>query len=354
MWGVLLAVALLCAIGLKVWPKGQFATELFSREQTVAVKGILALVIVLDHLGAEMPQELALQPFHTVGFLAVGFFFLFSGYGVALNWDQKPHYQDGFLSRRLTAILTPVFFTNLFYLALNLAQGQRYTVLGGVLRVLDVFYLFRLNGSTWYIYSLAAFCIAYYLCARFVPRKYDMAVFAAFLAGWTIVLGLNDLGQMYGMNFCFLAGILLARGQKQVLAVWHKRYPVYLLLFGALSFALLFGYWVFYDNLILGKFLARNIGSVCAAVFFTLAMQKLRFGNPVIRFLGGISMEIYLIHMFWIRLLHSDLIYLTNNVVYTAVVIAASVLSAVPLHWADEALVRFVRRGMARLRAAKE
>lgn len=43
-------------------------------------------------------------------------------------------------------------------------------------------------------------------------------------------------------------------------------------------------------------YLARLCSTLSAAVFALLLMCKLRIGNPVLRLLGDLSLEIYLIH----------------------------------------------------------
>ena len=59
-----------------------------------------------------------------------------------------------------------------------------------------------------------------------------------------------------------------------------------------------------------------------------LIMLKLHFSNPVLNFLGKISLELYLIHGLFIDLFHSEFFNIQKDEFYVGAVVLASIVSA--------------------------
>ena len=74
----------------------------------------------------------------------------------------------------------------------------------------------------------------------------------------------------------------------------------------------------------------------CAATLFTLvvmlALHKVRFGNPVLRWLGQLSLEIYLMQGLAIMLLRSRWIYIKTPVLYGGLILVLTVVFAAVVH----------------------
>lgn len=69
----------LCSFQIKKVDLNSVAVKL---DETACIKGICAVVIVLDHMGLQLSTPIVLKPFTMVGYLCVSIFFFFSGYGL--------------------------------------------------------------------------------------------------------------------------------------------------------------------------------------------------------------------------------------------------------------------------------
>ena len=69
----------------------------------------------------------ALTLFGLIGFLFVGVFFFFSGYGLFKSYKTKPGYLDGFLRKRLPVVLVPLYVINtIFTIIVLVSKGTVY------------------------------------------------------------------------------------------------------------------------------------------------------------------------------------------------------------------------------------
>lgn len=69
----------LCSFQIKKVDLNSVAMKL---DETTCIKGICAVIIVLDHMGLQLSTPIVLKPFTMVGYLCVSIFFFFSGYGL--------------------------------------------------------------------------------------------------------------------------------------------------------------------------------------------------------------------------------------------------------------------------------
>jgi membrane-bound acyltransferase YfiQ involved in biofilm formation len=67
-----------------------------------------------------------LQILEYMGVLLVGFFFLFSGYGLIISYKEKENYLDTFMIRRVCAVLIPFFICNYAYMITALLTGCKF------------------------------------------------------------------------------------------------------------------------------------------------------------------------------------------------------------------------------------
>ena len=77
-----------------------------SLKNTGAIKGLLAVSILLSHLSGHTEWHLPLFSFSAMGSIGVGCFLFLSGYGLVMTAD-KPGYFVGFLSKHAKKLLIP-------------------------------------------------------------------------------------------------------------------------------------------------------------------------------------------------------------------------------------------------------
>ena len=71
--------------------------------------------------------------------------------------------------------------------------------------------------------------------------------------------------------------------------------------------------------------------------------MKVRINNPILDFLGRIGLEIYLVHRFFIVAFNSQVLTISNNELYLAVVYICSIITAFVLHKIDNVIVKKIK-----------
>ena len=95
-----------------------FALHLFGVQESVMLKGLLAVGVVMGHIQifCMKPHDYPLVNQLAV-FAQVGVFFFISGYGLVASYQSKPQtYLNGFLRHRLTKIVLPLGMATVLYL----------------------------------------------------------------------------------------------------------------------------------------------------------------------------------------------------------------------------------------------
>ena len=90
---IIILMAAVILAGIKLAPKKSFFENSFSIDQTRALKGLFAIVVMFHHLYGYLVWHFqSLQYFKNLGYLMVGGFFLISGYGLMYGVMKKQNY----------------------------------------------------------------------------------------------------------------------------------------------------------------------------------------------------------------------------------------------------------------------
>ena len=116
--------------GCKKAKKGTFHEDFLSYPVIKGVQGFAALAVILHHVTQEVTQygryyKGAINVFVDAGVLFTGLFFFCSGYGLIVSMKEKEDYLQGFLKKRLPAVLVPFFVCNLLFILVNLLLGRQ-------------------------------------------------------------------------------------------------------------------------------------------------------------------------------------------------------------------------------------
>ena len=90
----------------------------FSLEKANALKGIMAILIVITHIGNEFSRNgLNISSFTNFGAVCVSTFFFISGYGLIKSYKKKGEdYLKSFFSRRFIRLLPPIVIATSLWL----------------------------------------------------------------------------------------------------------------------------------------------------------------------------------------------------------------------------------------------
>lgn len=352
--------------GAKPAPKGQLRSDALTLQSDLPLRGFFMLLIVFHHLSQQLTNPGGLRLLQGIGILCVSFFFFHSGYGLVKSQMQNPDYFRVFFRRRYTKLLVPFFLSNLIYLGVNLYFGVSYSKLRLFKCLLG---LELVNTHAWFILTIALFYFAFYCIFRFCPQKklryfllfcFQLS-YSAFCIHRGSGLQLFEGPWWFNSSSLFFVGALLAGYEAPVTAFVQKNYrllaalsvPVFLLFYTVSIYVTgAFPYQTQDMSPLSPKVLqswfnllwqSLAVISFCAAV--TLFSLKVCCSNAALRFLGQISLELYLIHGLFIQLFKGQLCMLENDFLFTALTTLCSVAAAWLLYYP----VRFLKKGLLRL-----
>ena len=336
---ILIALALILFIGIKPSKLREWQEEPLSLDRSKAIQGFAAVAIIVHHLSQELAETAgAIGFFSELGVLFVGIFFFFSGYGLYTSLKTKENYLKGFLKKRFVTILIPFYMCNLVFVAASCISGAKFTPLQ-LLAVLSGWAL--INMHMWYIVEIAILYIAFFLIYRLIKNRTAatvvMSVFViVMIAGSLMLCHGSDMScsywfqgeWWYNASFLFVIGIIFSKHSEGLRKIARKGYIFLLAAFTALSgllgvqtFYMLrkYSYWSEIpgeDPRYLDKIRCLSVQLpwiICFVCFLLLIMMRVRFGNPVLKFLGSISLELYLIHNLYLTGLHNGTVFRVSS-----------------------------------------
>ena len=305
--------------------KDEYYEEAWSLTQSNALRAVAALMIILHHMVQSITRygDVKKGPiieWNSFGILFTSVFFFFSGFGLYKSYKTKENYLEGFLTKRLPKIILPFLVTNIIYIVTLYSED----------RIREVRHMFTsilgftlINTNAWFIVVLIILYVAFYFC--FKKSKTESGAFAKLLI-FTIILILICLllghdnsnvnghwfmGEWwYNTTLIFMMGMYFARFETKIKAFVKKRYVILL----PLSIAI-FVSWYILEEYVINTFgyyqewkyhpgypekLLSLVTQIILCILFMFVLllvnMKIEFKNKALKFLGGISFEVYLIH----------------------------------------------------------
>ena len=358
-------VAILIA-GAKASKRQKWQEEPLSLEPSKAIQGFSAVAIILHHLSQSIPEDAG--PFlflNKAGVLFVGIFFFFSGYGLYTSLKTKKDYLKGFLKKRLLTILIPFYMCIAVFTIASCICGTTYNV-KDLLLVLSGWSL--INSHMWYIVEIAVLYLAFFLIYKLIKNRtaatVAMTLFVLAMMGGSMSLCHGKdmtcpnwfMGEWwYNASLLFVVGILVSKHQEGLRKIARKGYVILVPLFAALTavfgritseFLEKYSYWSETpgeDPRYIDKIRCLSVQVpfiICFVLFIILVMMKIRFGNPVLKFLGTISLELYLIHNLFLTGLSKGTIFIVKSPsMYILLTLLLSIGAATVIHGADKYLI---------------
>jgi peptidoglycan/LPS O-acetylase OafA/YrhL len=353
--------------GAKVAKRGEFWETAWDLDQSRAMQVFAAFMVILHHLSQTITNYRGIDKgpitlWNSFGILFTSIFFFFSGFGLYKSYRKKPGYLKGFLRRRLLTIYIPFQLANILYLIIF--WKSKVSSAGDAVSCFFGFTL--INSNAWFIVELFFLYIAFYLCFRFSRNErtaiIGLTVFAVLMVTGSLLLGHDHaklrhwfMGEWwYNTTLIFILGILVAKFESRVKSVMMKGYK-----FVLPAMVLLLVGWYFLEEYIFGKygyyqewnghpgygekFLTLLFQLILCAIFVLLMLQinlKVRYGNRLLLFLGGINYEIFLIHGVFREMLPGGPNGTLPDFWYLTLVYLLSIAAAVIMGWVDRRLIK--------------
>ena len=354
------SLALLFFFGARSTGRG-WNEEYTSLKQTKMLQGIAALGIALHHMAQKTcaPWHPSVYTVHgldffvPIGYMLVGLFLFCSGLGLYRSLKSKPDYLKGFFRRRILPIIIAYYLSEFIYTGIRLLMGEKMN-LTTILWYLSGLHMANFNA--WYVVVIPFFYLVFWAAFRFCKREGTAIAWVflftlAYTAAGALIDHQDDWWMRgewwYNSIILFPLGLLFGKFEKQVTGFFKKGYWFWLLFFFAGIFLvfrqsewLVNGPWGYYgewgDRLkVQHRLMSAGIQWVSAfffVVFCFLLMMKVQLGNRVLAWLGGMTLEFYLMHGVFVELfgynfldISKSIVYIKKVPLYVVVVLACSV-----------------------------
>lgn len=295
-------------------------TFAFANSKMPPVRALLVLCIVLGHFsfyGVPAPGA-----FRSIAPPAVALFLFISGYGLTRSFRTKgTAYLQGFFTGRIFRIVLPALLVVLLHLLLGGASGVRFFERARAIAT---------HGQTllphyWFVWAILVDYLLFWVCRRFLPEKSaDWAILAGvllFMAG-TACAGFDRCWWVCAL--AFPAGAFFADHEEAVYRFCGKEGIGFglALLAAAIVAACLY---------LTHSVVCWTLCYVFICLFAALLIARLpldRLHLPVLTWLGGISYELYLVHIPVMAFLRGERVQVSSDVLFVALVLAVSILAA--------------------------
>ena len=379
LWILAAALVAILIAGAKTSKRREWQEEPLALGTSKAIQGFSAVAIILHHLSQDLMKDAG--PFEFLsgcGVLFVGIFFFFSGFGLYTSLKTKKDYLKGFLRKRLITILIPFYSCIAVFTIASCICGAKYKPMA-LLKVLSGWSL--INNHMWYIVEIAILYLAFFLIYKLIRNRTAatvvMSVFVLAMMGGSLLLCHGKdmscaywfMGEWwYNASLLFIVGILVSKHQDGLRKIARKAYVVLLPLFGILTavfgwitkrFLEKYSYWSEIpgkDPRYLDKLRCLSVQVpfiLCFVLFVLLVMMKVRFGNPVLTFLGAISLELYLIHNLFLKGLRDGTIFrVSSPSMYILLTILMAIGAATIISGVDKYLIGLLNGKKAQANSA--
>lgn len=357
-WIVIAVLAFVLLYNAKIAKKGQWHDDVLSLEVSKGLQGFCAAAIILHHASQALFNQKKdigiLMSFTNIGVLFVGVFFFFSGYGLLKSLHIKEDYLKTFFRKRFPTILVPFYVCNIIFVVAAIATGYKVSAIQ-LLAFLSGFIL--LNTTMWYVVEIAIFYVAFYLIFRFIKKEaFALSAMGLFIIAFIVLSVFMDHGiywlqgeWWFNASFLFFIGIIFAEFEENLIEFAKKRY--FIMLSIALAVTVIFinltSYMMrnfsYYGTPFYVRFhiLAYQLPMIVFCVMTLLLItMKLQFKNFLLKYLGKIALELYLIHYLFLIVLKG----MKSDFLYIILVYVFAILLASVLHKLDQKIISLLRK----------
>lgn len=318
------AMLVLLFAGSKFSKKDEWNEGFLSLYQTKCIQGLIAVCIMLHHIGQEMCaswQTYKLYPglefFVPLGYLFVSVFMFFSGYGLYVSYEKKPGYvSKGFLRKRALPLLIGFYVSGWAFLIARIIMGEKMSPWKWFCYISG----YGLpNPYSWFAIVMPLFYLIFYLAFKYC-KKNPILVVTICVFIYTFIgtcINHNDYlmrGQWwYNCVHLFWIGLIVGKNREKFLENSKKKYGLKLAL-SIVGFIAFFnisqiaqGIFSYYGEqmglpqtvTVLYRWICL-VTEMLSSWFFVLSMLllglKISIGNKFMDFFGKITLEFYLVH----------------------------------------------------------
>lgn len=288
------------------------------------IRALLAISIVFAHFSYFGVVELSFL--RVLAPVCVSIFLFISGYGLMVSYQKKGDaYLESFLQKRILKIALPAILVSLMHMLLcgnegiNLLERARLIVTKGA----------TLLPHYWFVWAILYDYLVFWCSYRWLSGMRPRYAIVLLSIVFTIVTALAGFDRCWWVcSLAFPTGVFFASYESVLFSFCCRSTINYAMILVVCALA-------FITSLLSGSLALRTICYVALPVAVALLFAKLpldRFRLPVLRLLGAISYELYLIHITVMTLLRNDPIQISSTPLYIIAVLCLSFALAYGVH----------------------
>ena len=297
------------------------------KEQTVMIRAICCIIVVLVHIPKEYGNFIQ-DSIGSFGYIAVTIFFMLSAYGLKYSIETKKDYLKKFWKNRILTLLIPFWNANI--ISVILKPSNKITT--NILRIIG------LNGISFITILLLYYILFWIIYTFFKNRKtadYLLCgiVFLYSILGKamnkTIGWQVESMGFIYGSVLYYIIPKIGESTQKKCI------------LFGIMSLILGLLYLRYKDVYMIGTWCLKTILGISIISFMTIILNKIEIKNNILKAIGNISYEVYLLCGIIMRNIFKNVDLISGQ--YILLVFIVTFISAALLKLLDSKIIHFIK-----------
>lgn len=314
-----------------------------NQDNTIYLRGICAIFVVLHHISQYISTGNFFNYLIFMGRYAVGVFFFLSGYALLTQFNKSKDYLKKFFSKRILNLVIPyLIFALIYFIFYKVRVDSNYSLI-------TIMQHFPKNdvvvSNGWFMVSIIVAYLLFYLSFRLIKNK-DIALMMTIIlfSIYNYFLFKDGYGfHWYASALTFPLGLVWSRFKTQIDIVLY-RYSKFIVLIGLIHLFVWHNHAIWIDKLGITRDIIKvgimNI-TVCSFVMFVMfLLVKLNIKNPIFKWIGNYSLELYLIHGLFIQLFKPKYSSHLTDFIFGIKVISFSIVCAVILSY----LVKFITK----------
>ena len=305
------------------------AADYISIEQSKMIQAIACISIIYHHItqkitGYGVVYKGPITIYNYIGFLFTAVFFFFSGFGLITSYLNKPDYLKSFITKRLPKVLIPFWVINLMGVLLGcIGYGIRYNFSGALS---DIFGLALINSNGWFIVEIVIIYLLFYAFFSLIKNK-DIALTLLSISIILIIIYSFTQGHdvegdkshwfrgewWYNSTITFIFGMLYARFKATLDRFLFRHYKLKITIFAILSVVAIYASvfvlnrYGYYGEGLQGRndaivtLVVQSIACIICTTFVLLLNMRITVGNKALKYISGISVELFLIHGYFVN-----------------------------------------------------
>ena len=329
---ILLACGILLLVGARPFFK-KFNDDYISRDQTLCINGFFVLIVFLRHFQQYMSFgecDMIYQGFTMwMSQLLVVPFLFYSGYGIYLSITSKGQaYVGSVMTKRFPKVWSHFALAIVLFIITNSTMGIYHDPW-------VVFFTFfgweGIGNSNWYIFDTLVLYILTFFSFRFVGKSYKAGLYIMGLLTLAFVITMSFFKQPYWYNtvIAYFMGMFFALIEPHF-RKWISASPLNYIIFATAGTVA-----IIFSSMDKSKMTAYEIFVLSGIAVLLAISLKVKFGNPVLSFLGKNVFEIYILQRIPMIILKGVI---PDKYLYFFVCFAATIVLALLFRFAENGI----------------